>query len=75
MNVFVWKNLSNCIVIFKRNSEAWTLLITSWILERTFRWVRQFKRLSKPHKILLPLAESCIMIVQSTILIRRLKKL
>jgi putative transposase len=52
----------------------WEILPFRWIVERTFAWQNNFRRLSKDYEITLASAESYVMIANAAIILRRLEK-
>ena len=72
---FVQKVLKKTIDISQRITPGWAILAKQWVVERTFAWLNQCRRLSKDYEIALKSAENNIMIAHSMLLIRRLTQL
>lgn len=63
--------------IIRRNDhlKAFKILPRRWVLERTFGWLHNFRRLSKDYEFLTSSSEAFILIASSKILISRLAML
>ena len=59
-------------VVKRNDSERWQVLPKRWIVERTFAWLNNYRRLSKDYEIKVIYAESMIKIAASHILLKRL---
>lgn len=59
-------------VVKRSDSEHWRILPKRWIVERTFAWLNNYRRLSKDYEINVVYAESMIKIAASYILLKRL---
>ena len=59
--------------VVKRNDSAgWQVLLKRWIVERTFAWLNNYRRLSKDYEINISYAESMIKIAAFYTLLKRL---
>jgi len=72
MEEFVEKSLKKTILISERITPGWAILAQRWIVERTFAWFNNFRRLSKDYEIAVKSAENTIMIAHSITLLKRL---
>ena len=59
-------------VVKRSDSEQWQVLPKRWIVERTFAWLNNYRRLSKDYEINVVYAESMIKIAASYTLLKRL---
>lgn len=59
-------------VVKRNDSERWEVLPKRWIVERTFSWLNNYRRLSKDYEINISYAESMIKIAASYTLLKRL---
>ncbi|WP_202149624.1 transposase [Candidatus Sarmatiella mevalonica] len=46
------------------------ILVTRWVVERTFAWLSNCRRLSEDYKIAVAIAENVIMIAHSMLLLK-----
>lgn len=75
MEEFVKQVLKKTIEISARITPRWTVLAKRWVVERTFAWLNNFRRLSKDYEIAVVTAENLVMIAHSMLLLNRLDKL
>jgi putative transposase len=68
MEEFVTKFLQKTIQISERITPGWILLPKRWVVERTFAWLNNCRRLSKDYEISIKSAENFVMIAHSMIL-------
>jgi len=61
--------------ISARIKPGWELLPKRWVVERTFAWANNSRRLSKDYEIAIKSEEAIFMISHSRTLLRRLVKL
>ena len=59
-------------VVKRNDSKRWEILPKRWIVERTFSWLNNYRRLSKDYEINISCAESMIKIAASYTLLKRL---
>lgn len=59
-------------IVKRSDSEQWQVLPKRWIVERTFAWLNNYRRLSKDYEINVVYAESMIKIAASYTLLKRL---
>lgn len=59
-------------VVKRSNSGEWHVLPKRWIVERTFAWLNNYRRLSKDYEINVSTSEAMIKIAYSYILLKRL---
>ena len=57
--------------IVQRNQKGWVVLPKRWIVERTFSWLNQSRRLSKDYEVTVSSAENMVMISHLATLLRR----
>lgn len=69
---FVTRVLKKSIEISERITPGWAILARRWVVERTFGWLNQYRRLSKDYEMAVKSAENIVMIAHSMILIKRL---
>lgn len=58
-----------------RNSKGFVLLKKRWVVERTFGWLNQSRRLSKEYEVLSDTSEAFVYIAMTHLMVRRLAKL
>lgn len=75
MEEFVRNVLKKTISISERITPGWAVLAKRWVVERTFAWLNQYRRLSKDYEIKTSSAETLIMIAHSMTLLNRLYKM
>lgn len=59
-------------IVKRSDSGAWRILPKRWIVERTFAWINNYRRMSKDYEINISSAESMIKIANSYTLLKRL---
>jgi putative transposase len=69
------KKLGRKVDIAVKKKNEWTILAKRWIVERTFAWLNNSRRLSKDYEITVDSAENMITISHSATLLRRLTRL
>ena len=69
---YVQKTLKLIIEISKKIKDGWAILAKRWIVERTFAWLGNFRRLSKDYEIHMHSQENFIRISMMKIMIDRL---
>jgi len=57
--------------IVQRNQKGWVVLPKRWIVERTFSWLNNSRRLSKDYEVTVSSAENMVMISHLAMLLRR----
>ncbi len=57
-----------------RQSPEFEILPKCWIVERTFGWWNQYRRLSKDYELLLEMSEFIIYTVMIRLMLKRLAK-
>ena len=75
MKEYVKNILKKTIEISARIILGWAILAKRWVVERTFAWLNNCRRLSKDYEIKVKSAENNIMIAHSMLLIKRLSHL
>ena len=75
MKEFVENVLQKTVEISERITPGWAVLAKRWVVERTFAWLNNFRRLSKDYEIAVVTAENMVMIAHSILLLNRLDKL
>lgn len=71
MEEYVRERLNKTIEISKRITKEWVILAKRWIVERTFAWLNNFRRLSKDYEIAINSAENMVMIAHLRLLLNR----
>jgi putative transposase len=71
---FVTKILKKTMHICERISNGWHIIPWRWVVERTFGWFNNFRRLSKDYEKLVKSAENMIMISHVMLLLNRMSK-
>lgn len=74
MEVFVKDAMKKTIEISARITPGWAILAKRWVVERTFAWLNNFRRLSQDYEIAVKSAENNVMLAYSSLLLRRLAK-
>ena len=59
-------------IVKRGDSKRWQVLPKRWIVERTFAWLNNYRRLSKDYEINIIYAESMVKIAASYTLLKRL---
>jgi transposase len=72
MEAFVTGVLKKTIETSARIPPGWAALAKRWVVERTFAWLNNFRRLSKDYEIAVKAAENTVMIAHSMLLLKRL---
>jgi len=60
--------------VVSRQSPEFQVLPKRWIVERTFGWWNQYRRLSKDYELLPEISESIIYTVMIRLMLKRLSK-
>lgn len=60
--------------VIKRTQPAFEILPKRWIVERTFAWLNQYRRLSKDYELLPEVSETMIYASMSRLMLKRLTK-
>ena len=68
----VQKKMGLKIEISKRIEDKWSILAKRWIVERTFAWINNFRRMAKDFEILTCSAENFIRISMIKIMLDKL---
>ena len=68
---FVENQLALKVEISKKIKNEWAILAKRWIVERTFAWVNNFRRMSKDYEILTATAENFFRISMIQIMLDR----
>ncbi len=61
--------------VINRKSSGFEILPKRWIVERTFAWWNQYRRLSKDYELLPEMSEAMIYGAMTHTMVRRLAKL
>ena len=75
MEEFVTNLLNKTIEISQRIKPGWVVLAKRWVVERTFAWLNNYRRLSKDYEIIIRSSENIIMIAHSITLLKRISLL
>lgn len=67
---FVEKTLEKTIEISERISKTWTILPKRWVVERTFSWLNEYRRLAKDFEISTSSAENATFETARKIMLR-----
>ncbi len=59
-------------IVKRSDSGSWRILPKRWIVERTFAWMNNYRRMSKDYEINISSSESMIKIANSYTLLKRL---
>jgi putative transposase len=62
-------------VVKRTDAHRFTGLPKRWIVERTFAWLNQFRRLSKDYEVHPDTAETMVKIAMTHLLLRRLAQI
>lgn len=68
----VIQTLGLTIEISKKIKDGWAVLAKRWVVERTFAWINNYRRLSKDFEILTASAENMIRISMVQIMLDKL---
>ncbi len=61
-------------VVFRsEGQQGFKVLPRRWVVERTFGWLNQYRRLSKDYEVLPSSSEAFIYIAMTRLMLRRLK--
>ena len=71
----VFSMLGLLVDISAKITSGWHIIPKRWVVERTFAWADNSRRLSKDYEISTSSAEAMFMISHSRMLLRRLSKL
>ena len=66
------KNMKQIIEISKKIKDGWAILAKRWVVERTFAWINNCRRLSKDFEVLTCSSENFIRIAMIQIMLDRL---
>ena len=71
---WVWEQMRFCLQPVLRTPEqkGFVLLPRRWVVERTFAWLNQYRRLSKDYEVLPSSSEAFVYIAMTRIMLRRL---
>jgi putative transposase len=69
---FVEQALKRVLEISKKIKDTFAVMPKRWIVERTFAWIGNFRRLSKDYEILTKVAENVFRIAMMRITLRKL---
>ena len=71
---WAWERLRLVLEVVKRSPEqkGFTVLPRRWVVERTFAWLFNHRRLSKEYERLMPTSETFIQIAMMRLMLRRL---
>lgn len=61
--------------VVKRSGHDFQVLPKRWIVERTFAWLNQYRRLSKDYELLPEVSESMIYVAMTRLMLKRLTQL
>lgn len=64
--------LKKTIEISGHITQGWAMLAKRWVVERTFAWLNNCRRLSKDDELAAVTAENMIMIAHSMLLLKRM---
>ena len=68
---FVTKTLGKVVEISKKISVGWAVLAKRWVVERTFAWLNNFRRLAKDFEKSVSSAENMVIIAHIITLLGR----
>lgn len=68
----VEKEMSLQIEISKKIKDGWAVLAKRWVVERTFAWINNFRRMAKDFEILTCSAENFVRISMIQIMLDKL---
>ena len=57
--------------VFKQSQKGFTVIAQGWVVERTFSWLKGFRRLSRDFELLSESAAAFVMIAHSMMLLKR----
>jgi putative transposase len=61
--------------VVKRSGHDFQVLPKRWIVERTFAWLNQYRRLSKDYELLPEVSESMVYVAMTRLMLKRLTQL
>ncbi len=61
------------VVLRPQEQQGFKVLPRRWVVERTFGWLNQYRRLSKDYEVLPSSSEAMIYIAMTRLMLRRLK--
>jgi putative transposase len=68
----VWLMIQAHVQVMRRTEKEFEILPKRWVVERTFGWFNQYRRLSKDYERLPEMSEAAIYAVMTRIMLRRL---
>ena len=68
----VWLMIQAHVEVIRRTNQEFQVLPKRWVVERTFGWLNQYRRLSKDYERLPEMSEAAIYAVMTRIILRRL---
>jgi transposase len=68
---FVTDVLHKTVEISERIAVGWAVIPKRWVVERTFAWLNQYRRLSKDYEVTIKSAENTIIIAHAMMLLLR----
>ena len=68
----VWLMIQAHVEVMRRTEQEFQVLPKRWVVERTFGWFNQYRRLSKDYERLPEMSEAAIYAVMTRIMLRRL---
>lgn len=68
----VWLMTQAHVEVIRRTDQEFKVLHKRWVVERTFAWFNQYRRLSKDYECLPEMSEAAIYAVMTRIMLRRL---
>ena len=68
----VWLMIQAHVEVIRRTDQEFQVLPKRWVVERTFAWFNQYRRLSKDYERLPKMSEAAIYAVMTRIMLRRL---
>jgi putative transposase len=68
----VWLMIQAHVEVIRRTNQEFQVLPKRWVVERTFGWFNQYRRLSKDYERLPEMSEAAIYAVMTRIMLRRL---
>lgn len=68
----VWLMIQAHVEVIRRTEQEFQVLPKRWVVERTFAWFNQYRRLSKDYERLPEMSEAAIYAVMTRIMLRRL---
>ncbi len=68
----IWLMIQAHVEVIRRTEKEFEILPKRWVVERTFGWLNQYRRLSKDYEHLPEMSEAAIYAVMTRIMLRRL---